>query len=163
MDQLPPIHSPIRHPAHNLGMCPDWESNPLPFGGWNNAPSYWATRPVHQLFLNTPYFEQFFQQICFDTVIKIVGELIKTTTFHKFINNISAINMFHAAVLDLLWIRVKYLFCSHFYIKKLYIYDPPKWNLFVTMCVFIFTCLNFSHLQSALHLMRYTYRDFFTA
>ena len=27
--------------------------------------------------------------------------------------------------------------------------------------VFIVTCLNFSHLQSPLHLMQYTYRDFF--
>ena len=29
-------------------------------------------------------------------------------------------------------------------------------------CVFILTCLNFSHLQSALHLMQYTYRDGFS-
>ena len=28
-------------------------------------------------------------------------------------------------------------------------------------CVFILTCLNFSHLQSTLHLMQYTYRDIF--
>ena len=27
-------------------------------------------------------------------------------------------------------------------------------------CMFIHTCLNFSHLQSTLHLMQYTYRDF---
>ena len=28
-------------------------------------------------------------------------------------------------------------------------------------CIFILTCLNFSHLQCILHLMQYTYRDFF--
>ena len=29
-------------------------------------------------------------------------------------------------------------------------------------CVFILTCLNFSHLQSTLHLMKYTYQDVFS-
>ena len=38
--------------------------------------------------------------------------------------------------------------------------DPKKWNLFIKNCVFILTCLNFSHLQHALHLMYYTYGDF---
>ena len=39
---------------------------------------------------------------------------------------------------------------------------PPKtWHLFIKYCVFILTCLNFSHLQSTLHLMQYTYRDIF--
>ena len=39
---------------------------------------------------------------------------------------------------------------------------PPKTqNLFIKTCVFILTCLNFSHLQSTLHLMQYTYGDTF--
>ena len=38
---------------------------------------------------------------------------------------------------------------------------PKHWNLFIKNCVFILTCLNFSHLQSTLHLMQYTYRDIF--
>ena len=37
----------------------------------------------------------------------------------------------------------------------------PK-NLFIKNCVFILTCLNFSHLQSTLHLMQYTYQDVFS-
>ena len=40
---------------------------------------------------------------------------------------------------------------------------PPKTqNLFIKTCVFILTCLNFSHLQSTLHLMQYTYGDIFS-
>ena len=35
------------------------------------------------------------------------------------------------------------------------------WNLFIKNCVFILTCLNFSHLQSTLHLMQYTYQGIF--
>ena len=34
---------------------------------------------------------------------------------------------------------------------------PPKQILFIKKYVFIFTCLNFSQLQSTLHLMQYTY------
>ena len=34
-------------------------------------------------------------------------------------------------------------------------------NLFLKSCVFILTCLNFSHLQSTLYLMQYTYQDLF--
>ena len=37
----------------------------------------------------------------------------------------------------------------------------PQKNLFIKNIVFIPTCLNFSHLQSTLHLMRYTYQDLF--
>ena len=36
-----------------------------------------------------------------------------------------------------------------------------KWNLFIKSCVFILTCLNFSHLRGTLHLMQYTYQDVF--
>ena len=36
-------------------------------------------------------------------------------------------------------------------------------NLFIKSCVFILTCLNFSHLQSTLHVMQYTYWDVFSA
>ena len=35
-------------------------------------------------------------------------------------------------------------------------------NLFIKNCVFILTCSNFSHLQSTLHLMQYTYWDIFS-
>ena len=39
---------------------------------------------------------------------------------------------------------------------------PPKnRHLFIKMCVFSLTCLNFSHLQSTLHLMQGTYWDVF--
>ena len=38
----------------------------------------------------------------------------------------------------------------------------PKWNLFIKNCVFILTCLNFSHFQSTLHLMQYTFRGVFS-
>ena len=34
-------------------------------------------------------------------------------------------------------------------------------DLFIKNCVFIRTCLSFSHLQITLHLMQYTYQDFF--
>ena len=40
--------------------------------------------------------------------------------------------------------------------------DPPKWNLFTKNCIFILTCLNFSHLQSTLHLMQYIYQYIFS-
>ena len=35
------------------------------------------------------------------------------------------------------------------------------WNVFIKNCVLILTCLNFSQLRSTLHLMQYTYWDFF--
>ena len=28
IDQLPPVRAPTGDQSHNLGMCPDWESNP---------------------------------------------------------------------------------------------------------------------------------------
>ena len=40
--------------------------------------------------------------------------------------------------------------------------SPKPQNLFIKSCVFILTCLNFSHLQSTLHLMQYTYLDVFS-
>ena len=47
--------------------------------------------------------------------------------------------------------------------EGLYEGGPPKtWNLFIKSWVFILTCLNFSHLQNTLHLMQYTYQDFFS-
>ena len=36
---------------------------------------------------------------------------------------------------------------------------PQTQNLLIKNCTFILTCLNFSHLQSALHLLQYTYWD----
>ena len=42
------------------------------------------------------------------------------------------------------------------------IYGTPKsQNLFIKKCILILICLNFSHLQTTLHLMQYTYWDFF--
>ena len=43
-----------------------------------------------------------------------------------------------------------------------YVWDIKTQNLFIKNCVFILTCLNFSHLQSTLHLIQYTYWDFFS-
>ena len=40
--------------------------------------------------------------------------------------------------------------------------NPPKWNLFIKNYVFFRTCLNFSQLQSTLHLMQCTYQDVFS-
>ena len=37
----------------------------------------------------------------------------------------------------------------------------PKMEFIYKNCVFILTCLNFSHLQSPLHLMQFTHWDFF--
>ena len=39
---------------------------------------------------------------------------------------------------------------------------PKTRNLFMKNCVFILTCLNFSHLQSTLHLMQDTCQDIFS-
>ena len=35
---LSPMCTPTRDRTHNLGMCPDQESNSQPFGVWDNAP-----------------------------------------------------------------------------------------------------------------------------
>ena len=37
IDWLPPVPSPTRDRNHNLVMCPEWGSNPQPFGLWNDA------------------------------------------------------------------------------------------------------------------------------
>ena len=37
--------------------------------------------------------------------------------------------------------------------------DPKPQKFINKNCLFILTCFNFSHLQSTLHLMQYTYRD----
>ena len=34
---------PDQAQTHNLSMCPDQESNPWPFGLWDDAPTNWAT------------------------------------------------------------------------------------------------------------------------
>ena len=39
--------------------------------------------------------------------------------------------------------------------------DAKIWNLFIKYSVFILSCLNFSHLQSTLHMMQYTYQHVF--
>ena len=39
---------------------------------------------------------------------------------------------------------------------------PSKTEFIYKNCVFILTCLNFSHLQSTLHLMQYTYQGVFS-
>ena len=49
-------------------------------------------------------------------------------------------------------------FSLHIYLRR----TQKTWNLFIKYCVFILTCLNFSHLQSTLHLMQYTCWDFFS-
>ena len=52
--------------------------------------------------------------------------------------------------------------CSqHCYRIRIYKERPKKQNLFIKNCLFILTCLNFSHLQSTLHLIQCTCRDIF--
>ena len=36
---LPLVGSSTGDQTCNLGMCPDWESNPQHFGVWNNTPT----------------------------------------------------------------------------------------------------------------------------
>ena len=40
--------------------------------------------------------------------------------------------------------------------------NPQNLEFIYKHCIFILTCLNFSHLQSTLHLMQYTYQDIFS-
>ena len=44
IDWLPPICTLIGDQTNNLGICPDWESNPLIFGIQDDAPTNWATQ-----------------------------------------------------------------------------------------------------------------------
>ena len=44
INRLPPACIPTGDWTHNLCMCPDWEWNPLPFGVWDSALTYWATQ-----------------------------------------------------------------------------------------------------------------------
>ena len=37
-----------------------------------------------------------------------------------------------------------------------------SWNVMIKNCVFILTCLSFSHLQSTPHVIQYTYQDVFS-
>ena len=39
LDQLPPQRTLTGDQTCNLGVCPDWESNPKPFGVQDDAPS----------------------------------------------------------------------------------------------------------------------------
>ena len=39
INQLPFVCTPTRDPTHNLGMCPDRESNPQTFGVKDNTPT----------------------------------------------------------------------------------------------------------------------------
>ena len=61
--------------------------------------------------------------------------------------------------------RHHHLLMLCYYIQHTCIYtreDPEKMEFIYENCVFILTCLNFSHLQSSLHLIQYTYRDVFS-
>ena len=49
--------------------------------------------------------------------------------------------------------------CMHTYVFVYTYMGGPQNNLFIKKCVFVFTCLNFGHLQSTLHLMQYSYGD----
>ena len=42
IDWLSPICTPTRDWTHNLGMCPDWESNPQPLSAQDSDPTNWA-------------------------------------------------------------------------------------------------------------------------
>ena len=43
VDLLPPVHDQTGDRTDNLGMCPDWELNPQPFGVQDDASSNQAT------------------------------------------------------------------------------------------------------------------------
>ena len=45
IDWLHPVRTWTGAQTCNLGMCPDWESNPGPFGAGGSAPAYGATQP----------------------------------------------------------------------------------------------------------------------
>ena len=56
IDQFPPIHILTGDWTLNLGMCPSLESNPQPFGVWDNAPTNLTTWPWYVLvFLNVKF------------------------------------------------------------------------------------------------------------
>ena len=40
MDQLPPVHGPTGDLTRNLGVCPDQESDPQPFGVRDDTPTH---------------------------------------------------------------------------------------------------------------------------
>ena len=46
--QFPPVCAPMGDQIHNLGMCPDRESNPQTFGVQDNASTNWATWPGYR-------------------------------------------------------------------------------------------------------------------
>ena len=46
INRLPPVCSLTGDRIDDLVMCPDWESNPQPFGAWKDTPTNWATCPV---------------------------------------------------------------------------------------------------------------------
>ena len=48
---LPPTHAQTRDWIHNLGMCPDWESNLQPFGVWSDYPTNLATQLGQEIFI----------------------------------------------------------------------------------------------------------------
>ena len=50
--QLPSVCTLTMGQTCNLGMCPDWESNPQPFGVGDNAPTNWATQPGLELYFD---------------------------------------------------------------------------------------------------------------
>ena len=39
MNRLAPMHTPTGDQTDNIGMCPNQELNPQPFGGQNDAPT----------------------------------------------------------------------------------------------------------------------------
>ena len=41
IDQLPLVRTLAGDGTRSLGMCPDWELSPWPFGLWDNAPTNW--------------------------------------------------------------------------------------------------------------------------
>ena len=61
--------------------------------------------------------------------------------------------------LPLLWIP--FVFIKDFVLLADMKENPPKMEFLIKNCVFILTHLNFSHPQSPLHLMQYTYQDSF--
>ena len=54
IDWLPIVHVQTGNSTGNIGMCPDWESNPWPFSLQDDTPTNWATvaRAISHAFIH---------------------------------------------------------------------------------------------------------------
>ena len=54
IDWLLPLRTMTWDRTCDLGMCPDWELNPQPFGAMDDAPISWATPPKPYVTFDSP-------------------------------------------------------------------------------------------------------------